>query len=130
MPARCALSSASAISIAILQRQVERQRSLGPRKARGQRLAVEMRHDEKADVVRFTDVVDRADVRMVERGDGAGLAFEPRARIGIGGDLGRQDFDRDRAVEPRIAGAIDLAHAARAERRDDLRTDRGECRAQ
>ena len=32
----------------------------------------------------------------------------------------RQDFDRDVALQPRIARAIHLAHAARAERRNDL----------
>ena len=33
---------------------------------------------------------------------------------------GRQDLDRHRAVEPRVARPVDLAHPARAERRDDL----------
>ena len=32
----------------------------------------------------------------------------------------RQHLDRDVAPEPRVAGAIDLAHPARAERRQDL----------
>ena len=31
-----------------------------------------------------------------------------------------QYLDRDVATEPRVAGTIHLAHAARAERRDDL----------
>ena len=46
---RWALSSASAISIADLQRVGERQRALG--QPRGQRLAFEVLHDEKLDVV-------------------------------------------------------------------------------
>ena len=33
---------------------------------------------------------------------------------------GRQDLDRDLAPEPRVARAVHLAHAAGAERRDDL----------
>ena len=31
-----------------------------------------------------------------------------------------QDFDRDRAVEPRILRAIHFSHAARAKRRNDF----------
>ena len=41
-------------------------------------------------------------------------------RSGSRGESRRQRLDRDHAVEPRVAGAIDLAHAARAERRQDL----------
>ena len=32
----------------------------------------------------------------------------------------QEHFHRDRTIQPRIARAIDLAHAARAERRDDF----------
>ena len=35
--------------------------------------------------------------------------------IGIVGERGGQDLDRDVAAEPRVARAIDLAHAAGAE---------------
>ena len=74
--------------------------------------------------VGVADVVDAADVRMVQRGDGPRLALEARARIGIAGDVTRQDLDRDRAIEPRIAGFVDLTHAAGAERADDfIRTE-------
>ena len=38
----------------------------------------------------------------------------------IVGDVRRQDLDRDRAVEPRVARLVDLAHAAGAERRHDF----------
>ena len=36
------------------------------------------------------------------------------------GDCVRKDFDRDVATELRVARAIDLAHAAGAERRQNL----------
>ena len=49
MPARCALSSASAIWIAIRQRLVERQRAFG--QSIGERLPVEVLHDEIVDAV-------------------------------------------------------------------------------
>ena len=52
--------------------------------------------------------------------DRARFAIEPFAEQGIGGERGGEDLDGDGPVEPRVAGSIDLAHAARADRRDDL----------
>ena len=57
---------------------------------------------------------------MLERGNGAGLALEPRAPLRIRRHVGRQHFDRDRPIEPRVAGLVDFAHPARAEQREDL----------
>jgi hypothetical protein len=57
---------------------------------------------------------------MVERADRARFAFETGPGARVAGERRRQPLDRDRAIEPRIAGAIHLAHAARAERADEL----------
>ena len=57
---------------------------------------------------------------MVQRGDGACLAFEARTQIGITSDFAWQDLDRDGAIEARVAGFIHLAHATGAERADDF----------
>ena len=43
------------------------------------------------------------------------LALEARERIRIGAQMRRQDFDRDIAIQLRVARAIDLAHATRTE---------------
>src|SRR5437867_6461769 len=51
---------------------------------------------------------------MIERGDGAGLALEPV------GERPPRNLDGDRASEARIACAIHLSHAARAQRSLDL----------
>ena len=57
---------------------------------------------------------------MIERGEHLRLALEAREAIGIGAnDSGRTLIATSR-FEPRVAGAIDLAHAAHAERSDDL----------
>ena len=101
-----------------LQRLVERERPF--LEARGQRLALEMRHDQVVRAIDAADVVDAADVGMVQRGDRPGLALEACPRIGIAGDVARQDLDGDRAIEARVAGLVDLAHPAGAERRGDL----------
>jgi len=57
---------------------------------------------------------------MVERGDRLGLAFEALLQVTIVGELLRQNFDSDGALQPRIADAVDFTHATRAQRRDDL----------
>jgi len=52
---------------------------------------------------------------MVEPGDDSRLAFEAIASRLIGRDVRQQHFDGNRAVEPCVARAIDLAHAAAAD---------------
>ena len=57
-----------------LQRLVQRERPfLEPR---GQGLALEMRHDQVVRAIDAADIVDAADMRMVQRSDGASLALE------------------------------------------------------
>ena len=67
-----------------------------------------------------SDVVERADVRMVQRRRWPAL----RARTCPGVRLPRQvigqDLDGHRSIEPRVAGPIDLAHPTGADERDDL----------
>ena len=54
------------------------------------------------------------------------LALEPRERGRILRQPFGQDLDRDVAIQLRVAGAVDLAHAARAERGNDfVRTELG-----
>ena len=59
-------------------------------------------------------------------GERLGLAREPGQPFGIRREQIGQDLKRDVAVEPRVAGPIDLAHAAFAELVEDpVRTERG-----
>ena len=101
-----------------LQRLVERQRPF--LEARGQRLALEMRHDEVVRAIDAADVVDAADVGMVQGRDGASLALEAGPQIGIASDLTRQDLDRDCPIEARVAGFVDLTHAAQPDLGSDF----------
>jgi hypothetical protein len=66
------------------------------------------------------DVIERADVRMIQRGNGMGLAVKAFAELRVAGHVRRQDFDRDRAIETGIPRFVDFAHPAGAERRDDF----------
>ena len=69
---------------------------------------------------RLADVVQGADVRIVQRGDTLGLAREPFTELRIGGQRWRQNLDCHDAIEARVAGAIDLAHAAGPDGREDF----------
>ena len=90
----------------------------------GKGLSFEVLHHEKVDAVLVSDVVEGADVRMLKRGDGARFALEPLTEIGVGGERSGQDLDGDEAIEPDVAGLVDLAHAAGSQRAQDfIRTE-------
>jgi hypothetical protein len=59
--------------------------------------------------------VDLCDVWMIERGQHFGLELESAESLHVARELGRQDFERDVAVQPGIAGAVDLPHSAFAQ---------------
>ena len=61
-------------------------------------------------------------------GDRAGFALEALAHLRAGRDGLLDDLQRDQALQARVAGFVDLAHAAGANRRQDSRTGRGGCR--
>jgi hypothetical protein len=60
------------------------------------------------------------DVRMVQGGEDFGFALESRQALEISPDGLGQDLNRDLPLETGVRGAIDLAHPASAERRDDV----------
>ncbi len=85
----------------------------------------ELCDDVRRAIVR-ADVVDRRDVGVVERPGRTRLVLETTESIRILRERRRQNLDRDVAPEPRVARPVDLSHAARAERREDLvRTEAG-----
>jgi hypothetical protein len=67
-----------------------------------QRRALDVLHDE---VVR-TDIVERADIGVVQSGDGAGFTFESI------GELLRRNFDGDIAAQTRVPRFPHLTHPA------------------
>ena len=76
--------------------------------------------DEGADTLVFLDAVNRRDARMVQRGEHLCLALEAGQPIRVPRERERQHLERDVPVETRVAGTVDLAHATRPQRRDDL----------
>jgi hypothetical protein len=57
---------------------------------------------------------------VIERGQHLRLAAQSRDAAAVKGERFWQDFQRDIAIEFRAAGTIHLAHAARANGRDDF----------
>ena len=87
---------------------------------RGQRLAFEQFEHEVLGVVLSADVVQAADVRVIERGDRLGLAREARAELRVTRQLRREHLHRDLAVQARIARLIHLAHASGTDQGEDF----------
>ena len=85
-----------------------------------QGLALQELHRRVRDAVLRSEVEDREDVRVRQRRHGLRLALEAGQRVGILREPFGKDLDGDVAVELRVAGAVDLAHAAGAERGKDL----------
>ena len=88
--------------------------------ALGQRFSLDQFHDEEVAAARLLHPIQRRDVGMIQRGEHLRFALEPRDAFGVGRERVRQNLDRDRSAKLRIARAIDLAHAARAEGGKDL----------
>ena len=97
-----------------------RERHWASLESRFERLAFEILHDEVRRAPLFANVIQRADVRVVELRDGTGFAVEPFAKFPIGGERDGQHFDRNDAIEPRVARFVDLAHATAPEQRLDF----------
>jgi len=81
--------------------------------------ALDQLHGEEPDAFLLLDRVEHHDVRVVEPRDRAGLALEPREPVRLARHCARQRLDGDLASQARVGGAKHLAHAARAEERDD-----------
>ena len=90
------------------------------RQPRPKRVPLEQLHDGDGHVVDDRELVNRQDAGVRERGDGPRLGLEAPPHLGIGGDVRRHDLDGDVAIEPRVARAIHLAHAAGPDGFDDL----------
>src|SRR5262245_46308533 len=85
-----------------------------------QRRSFDQFQDERMRAATVLEAVDGRDVRMIQRGEYLSLAPEANESIGISRDGVREDFQRDVAIELRVAGAVDLAHTAGADLRGDF----------
>ena len=85
-----------------------------------QSLSLEQFRDDVVDAVRGADVVDGDDIGMIQRGDGSRLLLEAAKPIRIRGEGGGEDLEGYVAEEASVARAVNLAHPAGTDERNDL----------
>ena len=89
---------------------------MDPRARRyGQRRSLDQLQHEGLNAISLLELVNRRDVRVVQRGEDVRFALEAREAIGVRRERGL-DFDRHVAIQPGIACPEDLAHAAGPEK--------------
>jgi len=81
--------------------------------------AVEKLHDDEGFSVLLADVVDGADVGMIESGGGLRFALEASKGLRIVGDVVGKKFEGDAAVKAGVFGFVNDSHAAAAQPLDD-----------
>jgi hypothetical protein len=85
-----------------------------------QRLPLVVGHGhEHPAVFRLVDLVDDADVGVLEAGDRPRLLEEARPRRGVARQLGGEQLEGDVAPEPHVLRPVDDAHPALADLLDD-----------
>ena len=74
-------------------------------------LAFQQFHHDKRPVFVLTNIMNRTNIRMVQRGSGPRFSLESFQGLCVGGRIFRQKFQRDASVEPRIFGTVNYSHA-------------------
>jgi hypothetical protein len=104
-----------------------RRRALSPRPGAvslrdqlGERRPLDQLHDEGHGAAGLLEPVDLGDVRVIERREHPGFAFEAGEPIRVGGERLWQGLDRHLSAELRVEGAVDFAHAALSQRCEDF----------
>ena len=82
-------------------------------------LAFEQFHRDEGLAFGLVDIVDGADVRMIERGSRLRLALESLQRMPVPGYLFRKKLQGDGAFEPGVFGFVDDAHTSVAQLLED-----------
>ena len=80
---------------------------------------LDVAHGDEEDVLGRPGLVDRDDVRMVDRRSQLRLAQEAVAERLVLGEARSEQLERDLPLEPQILGQVDDAHAAQAQQRLD-----------
>src|SRR6266478_5413794 len=84
-----------------------------------QRHAIQEFHGYEGTAVLLANVVDRADVGVIQCGCGLGFALKTGECLRVTGNLLRQELEGDEAMQPRVLSLIDDAHTPSTEFLDD-----------
>ena len=118
MPFSWAAARPCAICIAYSSGSANREGPLAQPLA--QRPALEQLGDDVGRAAVFADVEDGEDVGVIERSRGARFLLESLETVAVLRKRRRQHLDGDVAAEPRVAGAVHLAHRPRPQQGNDL----------
>ncbi len=80
-----------------------------------QRHAIQVLHGNERLPVVLADVVNGANIRMIQRGSGLRFALETGERLRVACNFLRQEFESHEAMKARVFGFIDDSHSAAAE---------------
>ena len=80
-----------------------------------ERLALQQLHGDEGPAVRFVDLMNRADVGVIQRRGGSRFTFESFQRLRIAREFFRQELQRDVATELEVFRFVHHAHAAAPE---------------
>ena len=85
-----------------------------------------MLHDQKIEPILLANVVEGADVRVVQARHGSRLALESLASLRTVGNVAWQHLHGDNPVQPGVSCLVHLAHAAGADGgKDFVRAESG-----
>src|SRR6266571_1896626 len=84
-----------------------------------QRHAVQKLHGNESLAILLPDVIDRANVRMIQRGCGLRLPLETSQGLSVSGNLLRQKLESDEAMQARVLSLVDHTHTPSTEFLDD-----------
>jgi hypothetical protein len=90
-----------------------------PRNQMFQRRPVQKLHGDERLLAVLADLVDGADIGMIESRRGTRLATKPLQGLGVAQQFIRQEFQRHGAAQIGVLSLVDNAHAAAAKRIDD-----------
>ena len=78
-------------------------------------LPLEHLHRDIGAALEFSDLIDGADVGMIERGSGARLALEALGSLAVVCEHIRQEFQGHTPAKTQVFGLADFTHSAGAE---------------
>jgi hypothetical protein len=108
--------------VGYFQSQLQRfvQRHGATFKARRQRLAFEIFHDEIVGTVLLANVVQHTDMRVIQRSQRLRFTLEALPHLGIRRPMLWKYFDGDDALQSRVRRFVDFAHSTGSDLVEDL----------
>ncbi len=80
-----------------------------------QRHTLEILHDDECSTALLINLMDRADVWVIERGRGFGFPLKAGQCLWVFGHIIRKEFERDKALEFNVVGLENDTHTATTE---------------